>query len=258
MRIRVASYNIHKGVSSIRRRSRLHELRLALHRLDADLAFLQEVQELRPGAGRLAAHGGALDFLASSGYPQRAYGANAFYPGGDHGNAILSRLPLLSLDNHDVSDHALEHRGVLHAVVPAEGARPELHLLCTHLGLARRSRERQARWLCDFVERAVPRGAPLILAGDFNDWQHAVDRQMREAGLAEVFDAEPRRHWLESLLPGGRTAGMARTFPSFAPWLSLDRIYVRGLRPLRARVLQGPGWARCSDHAPILAELELA
>jgi endonuclease/exonuclease/phosphatase family metal-dependent hydrolase len=259
MKIRVATYNIHKGVSAIRRRSRLHELRLALHHLDADVVFLQEVQEHSPqhsSHGRPPGAPGALDFLASSGYAHLAYGANAVYPHGHHGNAILSRLPIARHENHDVSDHALEHRGVLHAVVRDEAGGPEMHLLCTHFGLARRSRERQAQWLCEFIGRVVPPDALLLVAGDFNDWQHAVDGHMRRIGLVEAFDAVPRRHWLEPFIPGGRSTGLARTFPSFAPWLSLDRIYLRGLRPVRARVLQGSFWRRCSDHAPLVAEFE--
>ena len=47
MRLRVATYNIHKGVSrelfGLRRVTRIHELRARLHELDADLVFLQEV-----------------------------------------------------------------------------------------------------------------------------------------------------------------------------------------------------------------------
>jgi endonuclease/exonuclease/phosphatase family metal-dependent hydrolase len=66
---------------------------------------------------------------------------------------------------------------------------------------------------------------------------------------------------LDRLLPwrGGHDAkaGVARTFPSFAPWLTLDRIYVRGLRVLSMQVPRGLTWARRSDHAPLIAELEL-
>ena len=131
-RLRIATYNIHKGVTSFRRRSRLNELRLALHRIDADILFLQEVQE-RSDRGGAAAQ---LDVLASSGCLYRAYGVNAVYPQGHHGNAILSRLPIERYVNHDISDHVLERRGVLHAVVrcpdiPACG----IHLLCASLGL---------------------------------------------------------------------------------------------------------------------------
>src|SRR5690606_3663916 len=47
-RLRVSTYNIHKGVlrdfTGLRRVARIHELRTRLHELDSDLIFLQEVQ----------------------------------------------------------------------------------------------------------------------------------------------------------------------------------------------------------------------
>jgi len=112
----------------------------------------------------------------------------------------------------------------------------------------------------------VPAKAPLIIAGDFNDWQQRVDRLLRDRlGVDEVTVASPAerhdRRLLDWLLPwrNGRTtpAEVARTFPSFAPWLTLDRIYVRGFQVLEMHVPKGIAWARCSDHAPLIAELAL-
>jgi endonuclease/exonuclease/phosphatase family metal-dependent hydrolase len=48
-----------------------------------------------------------------------------------------------------------------------------------------------------------------------------------------------------------------RTFPAVFPWLRLDRIYQRGFSVRHASVLHGLPWTRLSDHAPLLAELEL-
>ena len=86
-KLRVATYNIHKGVTVFGWRSRVAEVRLALHRMDADLVFLQEVQERNERlARRHSGDPGAsqLDMLASSGYEHRAYGVNAVYPHGHH------------------------------------------------------------------------------------------------------------------------------------------------------------------------------
>ena len=47
LRLRVATYNIHKGVvpgPSLRRRPMVKEMRQRLHELQADVVFLQEVQ----------------------------------------------------------------------------------------------------------------------------------------------------------------------------------------------------------------------
>ena len=269
MKLRVATYNIHKGVTGIRGRPRIHDVRLALEAIDADIVFLQEVQDRNE---RLAHHPGypfgtQLDFLASGAYAHRAYGMNAVYPHGHHGNAILSRHRITESANHDISDHALEKRGLLHAVTRlGRGRGREVHLICVHLGLIKRSRVRQATFLADFVQREVPASAPLIIAGDFNDWQQRVDGLLRDRlGVQEVAVAAtsppPEGGLLDRLLSwrpaSDAQSGVSRTFPSFAPWLTLDRIYVRGFRVLDMQVPQGLAWARCSDHAPLIAELEL-
>jgi endonuclease/exonuclease/phosphatase family metal-dependent hydrolase len=272
MKLRVATYNIHKGVTGIRRRPRIHDVKLALNSIDADIVFLQEVQDrnemLRHHANYPSAR--QLDFLATGGYEHLAYGMNAVYRHGHHGNAILSRHAIGHFTNHDISDHALEKRGMLHAVSrvqPPRGRKVrEVHLICVHFGLIKRSRLRQAALLAEFVEQEIPPEAPLIIAGDFNDWQRRVDEQLRSRlDVAEVSVAdEPangHRSVLDRVLPwrGGRDSAqpVSRTFPSFAPWLTLDRIYVRGFTVRGVEVPKGLTWARRSDHAPLIADLEL-
>ena len=70
LRLRVATLNIHKGLSLFNRRMVIHELREGLRKLEADIVFLQEVQglheknALRFGAWpRAAQH----EFLADEG-----------------------------------------------------------------------------------------------------------------------------------------------------------------------------------------------
>ncbi|MCS7100623.1 MAG: endonuclease/exonuclease/phosphatase family protein [Burkholderiaceae bacterium] len=268
MQLRVATYNIHKGVTGIRRRPRIHDIRLALHTIDADIVFLQEVQDRNERLARHAHYPDAtqLEYLATIGYEHRAYGMNAVYPHGHHGNAILSRHPIRHFTNHDISDHALEKRGLLHAVSRfGRGRGRDVHLICVHFGLIKRSRVRQAGFLIDFVRSEIPPRAPVIIAGDFNDWQKRVDALLREElGVQEVTSCAPpplQRTVLDRLLPwrDGSDArpAVARTFPSFAPWLTLDRIYVRGFSVLEVQVPRGLTWARRSDHAPLIAQLEL-
>ena len=261
MSLRIATYNIHKGVSGLGRKLRVHELRHALRSIDADIVFLQEVQDRNE---RLAARrkdypdGRQVDFLASDHYEHSAYGMNAVYPHGHHGNAILSRLRIDHHRNHDISDHTLEQRGLLHAVVElrAPGRHLPLHLINVHLGLFKGGRERQARFMIDFVRREIPESAPLVIAGDFNDWQRRVDVMLREElGLGEVAAAQPRGPLIERLSPARETPRVARTFPAFMPWLSLDRIYLRGFSVAQASVPRGLAWARRSDHAPLIADV---
>jgi len=160
MKLRVATYNIHKGVTGIRGRPRIHDVRQALQAIDADIVFLQEVQDRNE---RLAHHpdqplGTQLEFLSFGAYAHRAYGMNAVYPHGHHGNAILSRHRIVNFVNHDISDHVLEKRGLLHAVMRfGRGRGKDVHLICLHFGLIKRSRLRQATFLADLVLREVAR-----------------------------------------------------------------------------------------------------
>jgi endonuclease/exonuclease/phosphatase family metal-dependent hydrolase len=268
MKLRVATYNIHKGVMGLRKRSRVHDLRVALHAIDADIVFLQEVQERNERLARRPDHhnGTQLDVLCTGGYLHRAYGMNAVYPHGHHGNAIVSRHAIGRYLNHDISDHVLERRGMLHAISHMDTARGplEIHLINTHFGLIKRSRVRQAEFLVDFVRNEVPQEAPLIIAGDFNDWQQGVDEVLHRdldvfEAAAEFNRRQNRRRRLDRLLPwrNGSRPQVARTYPSVLPWLTLDRIYVRGFEVRGVSVPKGIEWAQRSDHMPLVADLEV-
>lgn len=242
LRLRVATLNIHKGLSFFNRRMVIHELREGLRKLDADIVFLQEVQglheknALRFGTWpQVAQH----EFLAGDGW-QHAYGRNAVYDHGHHGNAILSRFPILSADNHDVSTHRFESRGLLHCRVSVPGIAAPLDCACIHLSLDERGRRRQLEAMARHL--AGPGEAPMIVAGDFNDWRHSASELLSSAlGLAEV-----------SVTRIGRPA---RTFPSIFPLLQLDRIYVRGFEVLGAQAHRGAPWRLLSDHIAVSAEL---
>jgi endonuclease/exonuclease/phosphatase family metal-dependent hydrolase len=269
MHLRVATYNIHKGVMGLRKRSRIHDLRLALHAIDADICFLQEVQECNERLARRPGHhnGTQLDVLCTGSYLHRAYGMNAVYPHGHHGNAIVSRHAIGQYLNHDISDHALEKRGMLHAISHIETSRGgiDIHLINTHFGLIKRSRVRQAEFLIDFVRSEVPLDAPLIIAGDFNDWQQGVDEVLhRDLDVVEAAGdfnrRQHRRRRFDRLLPwrDSERPFVARTYPSVMPWLTLDRIYVRGFKVRDVSVPKGIEWSQRSDHMPLIADLEVA
>ena len=269
MKLRVATYNIHKGVMGLRQKVRIHGVRLALAAIDADIVFLQEVQDRNERMAKRKGYpeGTQLDYLCTGSYLHRAYGMNAVYPHGHHGNAIVSRHEIGVFLNHDISDHVLEKRGLLHAVSHIEGRNGplDIHLINTHFGLIKRSRVRQAEFLVDFVRSEVPPDAPLIIAGDFNDWQQGVDdilhRDLDVFEAAADFNRRQRRgRVLDRLLPwrnGSRTL-VARTYPSVMPWLTLDRIYVRGFKVRDVSVPRGIEWSQRSDHMPLIADLEVA
>ena len=248
--LNIVTYNIHKGFSQFNRKVVLHELRERLRRLNSDVVFLQEVQGERIYLPRR--HNGIYprqpqhEFLAQEIWPHHAYGMNAVYDGGHHGNAILSRYPILKWENEDISAHGFESRGALHCELQLPHRDDvALHCLCVHLGLFKRGRGRQFDALIERINETVPENAPLIIAGDFNDWNNHANRQLAQAlNLHEVFEISHGR--------------LARSFPAGLPMLRLDRIYVRGLDIQHSEVHAHAPWDRISDHAALAATLKLA
>ncbi|MCA6216733.1 endonuclease/exonuclease/phosphatase family protein [Ideonella sp. B7] len=248
-RLRVATYNIHKGVRGLgpTKRLEIHNLGMGVQALNADLVFLQEVRLFNEREARHFEQTwfgwpdeGQADFLAPEGY-ESAYRTNAVTRDGEHGNALLSRWPMGDVEHQDVSDHRFEQRGLLHVPVTWQGE--VVHTVVAHLGLIHASRVRQVRRLAAFIQAHVPAGAPLLVAGDFNDWGERLDTPMAQLGL------------LRARAPDGRLASRL-TFPSRVPIFALDRVYTRGFRCVRSSVPRGQAWARMSDHLPLLVELE--
>jgi len=244
-KLHIATYNIHKGFSHFNRRMMIHELRNRLRALNADVIFLQEVVGYHKGHSTRYENwpnSPQHEFLADSVWPDFAYGKNAVYDEGHHGNAILSRYPIMLWDNEDVSTHRYESRGMLHCEINVPGWQNNLHCVCIHLGLFTRGRKKQLLALNRRIEQLVPPQAPLIIAGDFNDWRERANHTLVEQlGLTEVFE-----------LTSGR---VARSYPSWLPVFRLDRIYVRGFYVEKTQVHQGRPWSRISDHAVLSARM---
>lgn len=249
-RLRLVSYNIHKGTRGFGplRRQELPGLAAALASLDADLIALQEVRGAprheppavppRFAASRLAGgpshHPSQAELLAPPGL-LAAYHRNARTRQGEHGNALLSRWAPAEAWHRDLSAHRFEQRGLLHLSLMPPGGR--LQVVVVHLGLHHAGRRRQAERLIAHLDEVVPEG-PLLVAGDFNDWAEKLDPVLAEAGLRRA-------------APGGRRPA---TFPSRVPVFALDRVYARGLEALAVHAPRGGGWPRLSDHLPLVAD----
>jgi len=249
---KVATYNIHKGLSPLNRKLIIHEVRENLHGSDADIVFLQEVQGEHAGnEARFAdwPEGTQHEHIAEGKFHDIVYGVNAEYGHGHHGNAILSAFPIHSWTNVDVSHHRFESRGHLMARIDVPGMREAVTCVCVHLGLFAVSRRVQINKLVSFLRESTPAHGPLIVAGDFNDWLSRRSRVSKklydEMGLVEAFEHAEGKP--------------ARSFPSVLPMLTLDRIYVRGLDIGAVERLQGKrDGARLkglSDHVGLAVEL---
>tara|TARA_R110002167_G_scaffold64878_1_gene183418 strand:+ start:646 stop:1578 length:933 start_codon:yes stop_codon:yes gene_type:complete len=240
--LQVMTLNVHKGFNVFNRRHILPELREAVTTLSADLVFLQEViGEHRKHAVRFHDWPSVpqYEYLADTLWPDFAYGRNAVYPNGDHGNALLSHYPILQYDNKDVSIQDTEKRGLLHCQLDVPG-HSGVHAVCVHLGLRQGHRLAQMKLLCELLD-TLPDNEPVIVAGDFNDWRRQADHVLAECGLFEAFV----RHY----------GHPAKSFPARWPLLRLDRIYVRNVSVRNPRALSRKPWTHLSDHVPLIAEI---
>lgn len=244
--MKIATYNIHKGMSVFNRRHVLPGIKRALKVLDADLVFLQEVQGEHHGrSARFSDWPSSPQHMELADGQHHAYGRNAEYETGHHGNALISRYPILYSHNVDISVNRLEQRGLLHGRIAVPDWPHALDVLCVHLNLRAPDRRRQLDVVAAYVRAHVADDAPLILAGDFNDWRREACAQLHDTlGMRDAFQS--------------RHGTLAATFPARLPVLALDRIYVRGFEVESASVHRDGHGMPLSDHVPLCAVLKPA
>ena len=247
-RLKILTYNIHKGFSVGNRRFVLHEIKESLRKVNADIVFLQEIQ----GEHIILQDkicdwptDSQFEFLADQVWPHHAYGKNAIYKAGHHGNAILSKVPFVEWENINVSVMQSASRSLLHGTVEMGPGKQRIHMICVHLGLFGMEREKQLSVLVRRINSHVPQDEALIIAGDFNDWRGKAEKHLcHDLKLKEVFKATTGKH--------------ARSFPAWMPTLPMDRIYSRGLKPVKCQRCTEAPWRKLSDHTPLIATFELA
>jgi endonuclease/exonuclease/phosphatase family metal-dependent hydrolase len=231
VRIRFASYNIHKAVGLDRRRDHERILRI-LREVDADIVALQEVD--RRYGRRMAAL--PLDAI---------HDATDYHPVpltmkpdslGWHGNAILVRKGIDLVEAAPVPLPVLEPRGAVRADLMAEGRR--FRVVGMHLDLSGLRRRHQIRSVLSHLD-ACDENCPTVMMGDLNEWA-------RHGGCLREFDG----HW-QVLAPGP-------SFPSRRPIARLDRIIAsRHWEVASTSVHHSPLSAVGSDHLPVFAALSL-
>lgn len=245
--LKILTYNIHKGFGVANARFVLHHIRDALQTVNADVLFLQEIQGEHSKREHLIEKWPKetqFEFIAEQLWPHYAYGKNAIYKKGHHGNAILSKYPFVSWENIDVSVQKRASRSLLHGVIEIPEIKQKIHTICIHLGLFKSERKRQLQTLCERIESHVPHNEPLLIAGDFNDWRgHAEQHLEADLELQEVFKFLRGHH--------------AKSYPSWNPTLQVDRIYFRGLTPELCHRFNKQPWRMLSDHVPLYAQFTL-
>ncbi len=238
-RVRVATYNVHrcKGLDSRVRPARIAEV---LRELDADIVALQEVVSISGGPKELD----QARYLAESLHYHHAMGRNRTLRGGAYGNVVLSRFPLRSACNYDLSVDGRERRGCLRTDVELD-RHMLLHVFNVHLGTAFLERRRQARKLvaAEVIQSRELNG-PRIVLGDFNEWICGLVTRML---ARELESPDIRRH-----------LGRSRTYPGLLPLMHLDHIYHdRSLKMKRLVLHRSRTALVASDHLPLVADFHL-
>lgn len=235
--IRVLSFNIHhaEGIDG-----RLDVARIAavIRAASPDIVALQEVD-------RRATRTGGVDQaeeLARRTGMQVVFGPNIKLPGGDYGNAVLSRWRIVESKNHPLPrlDDG-EQRGVLDVRIELPDDGPTVRLLATHFDHRRDDAERLAS--VDFIEQLIEAtpDEPTILAGDLNATPES-----------EVLQ-RVARSWL---IPS--SSSPTRTSPSTEPRRQIDYVLPRPADRWHVRQIEVLDEATASDHRPIQAVLELS
>ncbi|HWU85634.1 MAG TPA: endonuclease/exonuclease/phosphatase family protein [Kofleriaceae bacterium] len=240
MRLRVLSYNIHKCIGGLDRRYEPGRVADVIRRLETDVVMLQEV-DAGVTRSRLDKQ---VDLLGEElGMPHRAWYPNVnVRGGGQYGNAILSRYPIIESANIDLTLRFKKRRSVLHGVIRVrhDDVDRTVHVFNMHLGLARYERRRQLdRFLASHPFSHLHHDTPVVVGGDLNDVY---------GGLGEI------------LVPAG-FRGIERrplTFPAWGPLRPLDAIFVRGdVDFLRLSRCDSELARRASDHRPLVADVRL-
>ena len=227
---RFATYNVHGLLGMDGRRDPARILTI-LKAIDADCVALQEFVD-SPHAG----HGSQLQHWRDTLGLSHAHFAPAFQRTGEtFGNALLARLPVAAIREHDFSAPLCYRRVTLQARLQV-AAGSELLVTVVHLGLSSRAKAVQ-RPLLEALLKADD--TPHVVLGDFNEWQ-------------------PWNHTFRMLRQSFTCGPALPTFPAVAPALALDRIWVRPkARLVSTHVARQPLTRLASDHLPVVATLEL-
>ncbi|QGX63018.1 endonuclease [Alteromonas mediterranea] len=227
------TYNIHSGIGRDKKQD-YKRIGQFLASSGADVVLLQEM-DTRPPERDTAQD--VRDICAENTFkliPSPAIReADGWY-----GNAILTRFDVLSNDTVDVSQSGRQPRNV--QIVELKTEKTPLTVVNTHKGLKKLERRSQFSLLHEHLsQRLKEKQTPLVLAGDFNEWQF----------FSKAFKG------LNSLLFQQKVGA---TFPSHFPVFPLDRVWVTDDIKVKAcRKLKNAKTRVYSDHLPVLIDIEL-
>ena len=232
---RVMTYNIRHGVGMDNKLD-LPRIAEVIQREKADIVALQEVDK---GVARTSRRDLTTELAKLTGMTG-VFSNNHKYQGGDYGNAILSRFPVLQQTNfHYQMIRPNEQRGVLQLVLDVHGKK--LLFMCTHIDYRQEDEERKMNVVELKGIVAAHAKMPIILCGDFNSTPDSKIHEMAKKFLADSWE-----------LIG---SGVGSTFPSDKPDRRIDYIWIspESIRPIKIWVPKSDA----SDHVPVAGEFFL-
>ncbi|MDB6058044.1 MAG: Endonuclease/Exonuclease/phosphatase family protein [Verrucomicrobiales bacterium] len=232
---RVMTYNIHHG-EGLDHKVDLPRIAALIKKEKADIVALQEVDK---GVKRTAGRDLTAEMAKLTGMTG-VFSNNFHFQGGEYGNAILTRFPVLKRTNlHYQMLYTNEQRGALQVTLDVHGR--HLYFVDTHVDFRPGDAERlkNVGELAQLV--TAHRELPIIICGDFNSTPKSSTHQ----AMAAILD--------DAWLLASKDAGYS--FPADKPDRRIDYQWVSHatITPVRAWVPD----TEASDHRPVMVEFEL-
>ena len=228
--IRVLTYNIHHGEG---RDGILDLERIAnvIRSCDPDVVCLQEVDRNLPRTNHIDMPARLAELLDM----EAVFEANYRFDGGEYGNATLTRLPIVGVENRRLpGPPGVEPRGCLRTDV--RWRNETVSIFNTHWGLKPAERLEQATETAEFMDGH----RHAVLAGDLN----------------ATPESEPLAIVLDVLADSATSVASAgRADLNTVRGRRID--YVLGLKPEHAAVIRDEVSEVASDHLPYFADLVL-
>lgn len=225
-----ASYNIHRCYGTDGKYCPAR-IRRVIRQLDAQVIALQEVEQLNNSPG-------LLEFLCAQGPWEVIHGPTLSHHSGQYGNALLTSLPICTVEKIDLSHTGREPRGAILAQLQHQHR--NINVLATHLGLRATERRQQVQKILELLKKSdlqMPSNSLTILMGDFNEW-------WPWSGNLRLLN-----NYMQS------TPAVA-SYPAGFPLLALDRIWSKPHdQILSLCAVDNPLTRQASDHLPLVARL---
>ncbi len=230
--IKVMSYNIHHGVGADGRLD-LKRIGDVIKNSNADVIGLQELDNNWDRSNYVDQAKWLANYLGM----EYVYGPNLIIGNTQYGNAVLSKYPIVSSENHFLSGGS-ERRGLLETVVDFKGT--QFRFFNTHIDYL--SEGVKTQQIKEVLEWGGKNEGPAIFVGDYNSKPDTAPIQPMMQAYNDVFGLLGQNEDFTDPLPN--------------PEKRIDYVFAsKNIGIKDAEVLQTDVHLVASDHLPIIADL---